>query len=371
MLAARAVTLQREGASVSNEEYAQLDVVASIYDAALDRKKWPDVVATLTSWCGGVVGGLQVRRSSPSLMASMITSGLDSESARDYAQHFFRLDPHFARVNRLAQGRTMLSREVIADAELFQTEFFNDFCRPRGLADLQGAVLLRDETRTVTFATFGPSHQRFDERSRARMGLFVPHLSRALALVVQTDDLADANIALNAAGRERQAGFLRVDREVTVLAATDGLLDWLSEPGTAVMFRDGRLLANLPRERHTLRSAVRTAMTGTSVTLNLTGSSNRLTLVISPAAPSVTYPEPGAFVYLRQGCACAVENTLEATRTLPPSLRRVADALALGLSDKEIAARLDLPIATARTYVVRVRRRLGVTSRRDLISRCR
>ena len=54
---------------------------------------------------------------------------------------------------------------------------------------------------------------------------------------------------------------------------------------------------------------------------------------------------------------------------LPPSLARVADAVARGLSDKEIAAEIGAPLATVRTYVRRVYSRLGVHSRVALILR--
>lgn len=48
---------------------------------------------------------------------------------------------------------------------------------------------------------------------------------------------------------------------------------------------------------------------------------------------------------------------------LPDSLARVGGLLALGLSDKEIAARADIPLATVRTYVARIFRKAGVHSR--------
>lgn len=51
---------------------------------------------------------------------------------------------------------------------------------------------------------------------------------------------------------------------------------------------------------------------------------------------------------------------------LPPSLARVAALAADGAADKEIAARLDMPLATVRTYIRRLYARLGVTSRREL-----
>jgi hypothetical protein len=52
---------------------------------------------------------------------------------------------------------------------------------------------------------------------------------------------------------------------------------------------------------------------------------------------------------------------------LPAYLRPVADLLRRGESDKEVAARLGIPLATARTYASRVLVKAGVRSRRDLI----
>lgn len=53
--------------------------------------------------------------------------------------------------------------------------------------------------------------------------------------------------------------------------------------------------------------------------------------------------------------------------SLPPRLREIALRLADGLSDKDIANRLDIPVTTVRTYVTRVFQTLGVHSRRELM----
>lgn len=51
---------------------------------------------------------------------------------------------------------------------------------------------------------------------------------------------------------------------------------------------------------------------------------------------------------------------------LPPSLARVADGIARGLTDKQIADDLEVPISTVRTYVRRCYERLGVHNRVEL-----
>lgn len=52
---------------------------------------------------------------------------------------------------------------------------------------------------------------------------------------------------------------------------------------------------------------------------------------------------------------------------LPPTLQRVAAALANGASDKEVADQLGVSLRTARTYSHRVLERLGFASRRELM----
>lgn len=54
---------------------------------------------------------------------------------------------------------------------------------------------------------------------------------------------------------------------------------------------------------------------------------------------------------------------------LPPALARVADRLARGDADKEIANELGLPLGTVRTYTTRIYERLGVHGRRELMAR--
>ncbi|MDQ3033259.1 MAG: LuxR C-terminal-related transcriptional regulator [Myxococcota bacterium] len=55
---------------------------------------------------------------------------------------------------------------------------------------------------------------------------------------------------------------------------------------------------------------------------------------------------------------------------LPRWLARVAEVAAEGLSDKEIAERLSMPLATVRTAMQRIYARMGVHSRAELVRRC-
>jgi DNA-binding CsgD family transcriptional regulator len=63
------------------------------------------------------------------------------------------------------------------------------------------------------------------------------------------------------------------------------------------------------------------------------------------------------------------ERVWDSASRLTPALVPVGEAMAEGLSDKEIAERLRLPLRTARTYAQRVLARLQISDRRELIRR--
>jgi len=78
----------------------------------------------------------------------------------------------------------------------------------------------------------------------------------------------------------------------------------------------------------------------------------------------------GRSVYLVVPCRELVPPSTPDPRQqvqLPPSLARIGRLLAHGKSDKEIANEAGLPLATVRTYVTRIFRRVGVHSRGEFI----
>ncbi|HEU4578718.1 MAG TPA: LuxR C-terminal-related transcriptional regulator [Polyangiaceae bacterium] len=347
---------------------AAIDVVSRIYSAALDGSQWQATIAALTAWIGGEIGCLQLRCLGPQPLVRLVHCGVQPGVEQAYQQYYQYIDPHLTRVAQLPRGRTVLSREVVDDEEFFSSEFYNDFFRPQGICDLQGAMLIRDSSHVVTFATQSALHHRYDAETRARMDAIVPHLTRALEFVVRAEALGGEQSALLAASEGRHSGLLRVNAELAILEASAQTLSWLSQAGGALAARDGRLLAQDDQDAERLRLCVRSALAQATARCELCGSaSESLVLVASPAAPSLLFPEPSAFlVFSTQPRARCAAGTVE---SLPPALRPVAELLRLGLSDKDIADRLQLPLATARTYVSRTLRRLRVRSRRELLVR--
>lgn len=337
-----------------------LELISSLYEAVDTPSRWPSVVTAMTEWVGGSLGGLQFRRPHPPFDSTLVAPGLEASLMNLYAERLYQSDPHLVHLVALPVGRTLLSREVLGDNELQKTEFFEEFCRPQGLQDLQGVVLLSDEQLAVTFAIYSSTRQRFDQDSCRRLTALIPHLTRAVRLARR----------LAVADEERQElrlqcpppPSLRLDAAWCVLRGDLSFHAWMERSGVMCV-REGRLQVRDPALRDALGGGVQRALLGqaTELTVGTGGQGSRL--LVAPAPPLYPFRAGHHVVLLLEDTP--PDATLLAQ--LSPSLQPVAQLMAQGFSDKDIAARLPLSLATVRTYVRRIMAQLGLRSRRDLM----
>lgn len=354
---------ERMLSSATPEIPAQL--LSSIYEASTDPARWADVAHAVTRWVGGAIPSLQARRLGPNPQTFLITSGVPASFYQSYVNHYAMHDPHLVHVERLDVGRAHLSREVIPDAEYLASTFYNEWCRPMSVRDVQGAVLLRNRRWAVTFAV-GHDEVPLDHASLARLNAVVPHMTRALRLGFRFDEPSANHDCLQAMAQENLVGWLKLDRSLTVIDH-DRWPDECSLTSLThvISLHRGALFAVNAEDHEHLQSLILRAIEGRTGTLTIRGTARPLRLVAVPSSP--------AFPFSNERCATLVYALPEQApddprvESLPPSLRKVADALRRGLSDKEIAHELGLTLSTARTYVARVMARLHVKDRRALI----
>lgn len=338
-----------------------VELVAAIFDAASSEDLWHGAVSQMTEWLGGIAGGLQVRVFWPELAMNIITCGVDEGFGRAYDEHYFRDDPTWPHADRLLQGQTLVSREILPDDQLVRTEFFQDWARPQGFGDLLGGIILKDATRVVTYATFGPRRSRFDGDSRGRLDALLPHLTRAMKVSLELRALRTASGSFELAASTLRFASLRVDRRLNVLCLGPGCEAMFDGERAPLRRRGRRVEPGEGLSHEVLLEAVEGALAGASSTIRLRHDGRSAKIVV---APSPEAPARAAELLVWSGpCRAA------SIHQLPPSLQRVAELLVEGLSDKEIASRMKMPIATARTYVARVLQRVGVRSRRELMRR--
>jgi len=153
-------------------------VIDRIHDAALDEAQWPDAIAAIAESCRAVTGILyefDVARWESQIVG---TYRMSPEFMADYRNHYAALDPWSRRSMVAEVGRATCTPELIADADLRRTEFYQDYLRPHG--DLfygLGGVIERTSHR-IAILGVQRSHRAgvFDVDCIAVIERIMPHL---------------------------------------------------------------------------------------------------------------------------------------------------------------------------------------------------
>ena len=138
------------------------EIVADLYDAAIDEHSWPQFSAVVGKATGIPAVSVWLTQSNRVIDASM------AEAYRPflppYLEHFGKLDPWAGSLARKPLDTVMLAYEHIRENELVKTEFYNDFARLGGMFRPIG---VRMQLAPGVFATMG-SEMPFAKLSSSR-----------------------------------------------------------------------------------------------------------------------------------------------------------------------------------------------------------
>src|SRR5262245_44427168 len=181
-------------------------LIGDIYDAALDRSLWLDVLSKATQFVGGQGAGL-ISRDAVSKSADIhYAVGVAPHYVQLYADTYARLDPTAMTLFFCEVGQVACNVDLVAHDDFLKSRFYREWARPQGWVDSAQTVLDKSAT---SFALVSFLRNEIgglvDDAMRRRVGLIVPHLRRAVlignVIDVQTTEaatLADALDGLSA-----------------------------------------------------------------------------------------------------------------------------------------------------------------------------
>lgn len=313
-----------------------------------------------------------------------LTVRSDPAARVEYDRHWAALDPwgHSQRLQRALAGSVLLDEEMVPQAALRRTAYYNDFGLPNDLVRcMAGAIDVSPASVSVVSIARSEHQHPFETGERALLNALMPHLRRAVQLhrritkaETMSGDLAES---LDYSAR----AVLLVDRT--------GRVAWMNRAaGLLTASRDGLVLqdrelgASTPTDTSRLRGllagAVRTSNgsgTGAGGTLMIgrTGPRRPLVVIVAPLTrPSAFFSsddQPAAMVIVADPDSPAVpdERTLHDLLGLTPAEASLVRLLAQGLTLDEAADRLGLRVGTVRTRVKTVFEKTGARRQADLV----
>lgn len=354
------------------------DVIADIYEAALDDERWPSIAEIVVAQAVGISSGSIWIVEDGQIVDFAITEDA-KEAQGPYLAHYSKFDVWNQGLLRGPWEKARLGYENFSERELLKTEFYNDFARHYGMFRPMGAVTRLARGAFATVATIERGTKRLlDETDKPRLERVVPHVRRALQLRLRQRERLPRERMHTAALDALAFGVLVCSADGRILLANKAAAA-LAAAGAGITLGDRRkgLGALVQSEAKALGALVRDAASGRSggvMRLTGRGGGTELVALVTPlprnfGLPGGGAPQAYALVTLRSAhdSPSFSAEILSVLFGLSPTQAAVALAIFNGKDPEQIAAERGVAISTLRTHLAEIFLRTGAESQRDLV----
>ena len=160
-------------------------LIGTIYDTALDRALWSDVLRRSAEFVGGSASSLYSKNTARKTGNKFLcwSPRFDAAALPSYFEEYVRIDPSTTCQFLFDVGQIYSIGDCIPYAEFMETRVYKEWARPLGLADQLAATLDKSAMSFSLFAVFRDEEQgRADDEMRRRMRLIIPHIRRAVLI---------------------------------------------------------------------------------------------------------------------------------------------------------------------------------------------
>ena len=317
------------------------------------------------------------------VMASKADNDSGLEEATMYNQHYGQLqdDPWIRlKIRRaLRPGPAYVSTDVIGDNDFKNTEFYNDFLRPRGWFGNLNMSFLQKGPSVFSICTLRSSKElSYGPEDIKLFEALWPHINRVYELNTQLASLNAYKSALEDVIDRLPMGVLLVDSKAKVYAKNTAATEILDARDGFGLDREGQVTATSHSLTTQLRQLVFSSVctghlksTSSGGTLLVPRSTNKrgYNLLVTPLKTSTfcnveQQPYAALFISDPEKQIEASEETLCSIFNLSPAEARIAVRLCKGKELEEIGDELRLSKNTVKTHAKSVYKKTG-TNRKD------
>jgi DNA-binding CsgD family transcriptional regulator len=363
--------------SLEAEELGEL--LAAIYDAAVDRDAWAEALRQLTAHLGAHGTSVVFEHFRPRNGSFAHDHGMADEFRQSYATHYAALNP-LSVIGLTFEAEDIFSIGDLMPPEQFrETPFYREWMAPQGFAD---AICVYLERTIDSYALLLVRAQKGEPeeiaRIRSRLRLVVPHLRRAARIGRLLEASGNALGAMDATLSTLSAGVFLVGVDAQ-LAYRNAAADRLLASEGPVRLNGGRLTTGEPHMARVLADAIATSArldgTGSSASIDLASDGDgcwRVTII--PLVPYGARARLEAFGATAAVFIAPAEAALEAgipsiaaQYGLTKAEARALNAL-IGHEDIASASRaLGVSTATLKSHIAAIYAKTGLSRQVDII----
>jgi len=353
-----------------------LELIDEIYDAALDSRRWPTVIESLSE-VFHCVGGALLQRDRHSAETGFIEfGGMDAATSAAY-QQYYSARSVWMPAALAGSGELVIGHELAPDKCSFErSEFYNDWLRPQRVYDAIGGVIQRSaDALTVVTVLRAERAGLVTEAEQQVFARLMPHVRRAI----------DIHRRLYGVQLQRDGALRALDALQVGIVLTDGMsrpvfanrvAEEILRRGDGLALLRGQLRAARPQDSDKLASLIQGAAKTTrgiglepGGILSLpTSSGAAVTVLVSPC-PRLGLLEPAALVFLGTPLRGPhlQEKYVAQRYGLTPAEVKLPQALVDGGRLVDYADRAGISLNTAKTHLKQIFAKTGSRRQADLV----
>jgi DNA-binding CsgD family transcriptional regulator len=373
------------GGGLSGEDKV-LDLVESIYCAALDAQLWPDVLNRI----GDAVGGPQVMFAiyDPAIgLMNLLAPRIDPEIMRsDVVEYWVPRNPLLLPGAGEPPGKVFTCADFLTLDEFTNTAFYQEWWRPAGFSTEPLVTnLFVDGAASGFFASHGLLNGApVDSGQKRLFAALAQHLVRAVALQRRLYNVTIAREDALAGIDGLQQGFLLVDAEARILFANRAARALLDARGGPEL-EAGILSSSDADAGRTLRGLIAScageanAATNCGGDIALSRGAGRLPLqvLVTPTRPETPtaaipwiVPQLSAAIVLISDPETEMQARVKSLRErfgFTPAEAAFALEIIKGDGRQATADRLGITVGTARSHLSKIFDKTGVRHQAELV----
>lgn len=345
-----------------------LGIIENIYEAAADTSRWPGVLQTIADAFGAQDASLSAV--SPVAVPWLVAPRTDPSFLQSYGQHYHPLNLFWDRMTRVPVGTAVTDQMVLRQETLRASQFYNEWSRPQNYLSVMGATLLVEDQWRFEFVV--PGKNAFGPEQIKLYDALAPHLKRAVQLTHRLQsaelDRAYSHGALDSVDR----GMLIVDSRARVLFVNQAARKSFN---AGLKLLDGVLCGARPSETATLHLAIVDPFShGGRNEISISRGADRapLSLTVIPLRHHIEWiarHEQASIVFVSdpEEVVCQRHQVLQKQFGLTRAEAALVEEMLKGGDVPEVAARIGIAPATARTHLHRIFRKTGTTRQSELV----
>jgi DNA-binding CsgD family transcriptional regulator len=359
-------------------------LIDDIYDAALDRSLWVDVLRRVAEFVCAQTGGLLSRDAMRKSAHVHYEFGVEPHNTQHNLDQHAKLEPTGSTLLLFGTGRVLSTTDFMPYDEFVETRCYEEWAPPQDFVDCVHAILDQSATGSAHVNILRREASGLvDDATRARMHLIVPHLRRALlignvidlrrteaaTLVDLLDGISAAMFLVSASGRivHANASGHAMLAQGSLLRATGGklapidadaeqaLYDAMADGGDAAAEAKGTAVPLTARDGDRYVAHVRPLTSGARRRVGATCEAAAAVFVHRPAVETGTPQEVIAKHY----------------KLSPTQLRVLLAVVQLDSVQLDtmrgVAEALGITISTLKTHLHRVFTKTGTKRKADLV----